>query len=397
VPHPSLTPHISQRGLVLEDLRIVFVPVPKAACTSMMWLLAELAGLERDHFESSPGHEVSPEMTIHDMKQWPSELRLVDWADERLDDVLQSDDWLRFTVVRNPFRRLFSAWQSKVMLAEPQFVGWFADRPWFGRELSSPEDLVSSFRAFLDALGAEPGLVDVNPHWSPQVGLLRKPDEFPFSHVGRAERLPATLEVLRRHVEALGRSVPELGAANVTPVPYVEQLFEEAHLGYLAGAYADDLAAFDYAPLDATLVADPVPESWLETVRPLVPALNELRLRNLRIGGLHRHLTEARADLRQASGRVSELRTELRDTKVRLRRSTKQIEVMKADRAELRELRRKDVQQIDRLRAQHAKARRQAERFRRQLEAMRTSRSWRVTRPLRRVRKLLVTSGNDGR
>ena len=35
------TDHILQRTVVLPELRVLFLPIPKAGCTSMLWLLAE--------------------------------------------------------------------------------------------------------------------------------------------------------------------------------------------------------------------------------------------------------------------------------------------------------------------------------------------------------------------
>ena len=37
--------HVERRTVVLPEQRILFLPMPKAGCTSVLWLLAELAGI----------------------------------------------------------------------------------------------------------------------------------------------------------------------------------------------------------------------------------------------------------------------------------------------------------------------------------------------------------------
>ena len=44
-PGPHFARHVAQRTVVLPQHRVLFLPMPKAGCTSVLWLLAELAGL----------------------------------------------------------------------------------------------------------------------------------------------------------------------------------------------------------------------------------------------------------------------------------------------------------------------------------------------------------------
>ena len=57
---PPFARHVLERTVVLPEQRVLFVPVPKAGCTTVLWRLAALAGLPLDAFERSAMPEVSP-------------------------------------------------------------------------------------------------------------------------------------------------------------------------------------------------------------------------------------------------------------------------------------------------------------------------------------------------
>ena len=58
LPHSQ---HVESRTVVLPDLRVLFLPMPKAGCTTVLWLLAEIAGLPPETFSRSTLPEVSPD------------------------------------------------------------------------------------------------------------------------------------------------------------------------------------------------------------------------------------------------------------------------------------------------------------------------------------------------
>src|SRR5919106_2512596 len=101
--------HVLQRAIVVERVRLLFTPVPKAGCTSLLWSLAELARLQEKQFAESTGREVTRALAIHDLSRWPESFRFGARKPEERDEILNADDWFRFTVVRHPFRRLWSA------------------------------------------------------------------------------------------------------------------------------------------------------------------------------------------------------------------------------------------------------------------------------------------------
>ncbi len=290
--------HFYQRAMVFEDLRVLYTPVPKASCTALLWTLAEAGGLDAERFAGSRGREVTRSLTIHDLSRWPREYRFGSRGPDTLEDVLAGEGWLRLTVVRNPFRRLWSAWQSKLLLAEPQFFEKFAAQPWFPGSIDSAEDIAASFKEFLVSLAEEPDLVHSDVHWAPQLELIGHPN-LAYGHVGKVEHLDATMTLLSEHVfEMTGRKLPKLGEPNRTPLPFADELFDVASVEALSKLYMDDLQAFGYSGPEPSGIGAPLPDSWVSTEEIVLPALVELRARNTIIGELQGHGQRREENLR---------------------------------------------------------------------------------------------------
>ena len=342
--------HVLQRGIVFDNLRILYVPVPKAGCTALLWSLAGLAGLEESTFAHSAGREVSRALTIHDLSRWPESFRFGERSPEDRERLLAADDWLCLTVARHPFRRLWSAWQSKVLLAEPQFIEKYSSQPWFPGPVRSAPDVLKSFREFLDALEHDPDLVHSDVHWAPQIDVIEHP-QVSYDHLGRVEKLDETLDRIREHLRDNEKAVlPDLPRTNVSTLPYADELFTESDIRFLAEIYADDMRVFGYPPPNGEALRDTVPGSWMEAVDATVSALKELRHRNERVGDLHHLLNAKQKDLRAMTRRKQ------REEKLR--------------------------------REEHGRNQRLQERLRKamvQLQHMRNSRTWRYTAPLRKA------------
>jgi hypothetical protein len=273
------TTHVLQRTIVLPEHRVLFLPVPKAGCTSVLWLLAELAGIPAERFARSSLAEVTPALTVHDMGRWTGH-RLADFEGDERERVLREDGWLRFTIVRDPVRRLWSAWETKLLLREPRFVDAFGDQPWFPRLPERPADLVEDFRRFVAALRDE-SAEDV--HWAVQHDLVSR---LPLTHVGRVERFGETLALLREHVS--GRWPGDPQRENRTPVPMPSDAYDEAGAEVLRERYAKDLEAYGYE------VPVPAPDpQWADRVAPLLPLLRGMTQQHARIGQLQQQLRRA--------------------------------------------------------------------------------------------------------
>lgn len=247
--------HGVRRGVVLPRRRIVFIPVPKSGTSSLRWVLADLAGLDREHFRNTtPG--AYAKYAIHDLKLWPEHNRWNSLRPRRRERIGHAEGWLRFSVVRDPWRRLWSAWQSKVLLQARTFPERFDDRPWWPGPPAHPDDVVESFRAFVRAL-ADPDTRPLDAHWLPQAAILAAGP--PLTHVGRTERLDETYEVLAAHA---GLSVADLAVTrrNRTPLAYTAAVYDEASRAIVRDLYRSDLEQFGYPD-------DPGPDTGLEQWR----------------------------------------------------------------------------------------------------------------------------------
>ncbi len=320
------TSHVVQRAIILDRARLFFVPVPKAGCTSVLWSLAEMAGLPVSAFADSEGREVTRALAIHDLGRWPPAFRFGQREPEDRDRVLSEDDWLRFTVVRHPFRRLWSAWQSKILLAEPQFTDRYSSQPWFPGELRSGADVIGAWRDFLTALKEDPELLRADVHWAPQVDVLDYKD-LSYDHIGHVEQLGETLERVRDHLRATaGLDLPEPPRMNESTLPYDDELFDQDDVKRIAEMYEDDMSAFGYEAPDADKIGGDLPESWMATVDALVPAIEELRNRHQRVADLQQILKARRKQLRETDRRLTRQRRLRREEHQRNNRLVKRLQ-----------------------------------------------------------------------
>jgi hypothetical protein len=289
--------HVLERTVVLPAQRVLFLPMPKAACTSLLWTLASVAGLRPERFDASPLPEVSPALTIHDMNLWPDENRLIRYDEAARERLLADPGWLRFSVVRDPGPRLWSGWQSKLLLREPRYVDDFGDAPWFPRIPASPNEVVEDFRAFVAALDAGEG-EDV--HWAVQHDLTQ---QLPLNHVGRVERLHETLDLLHAHVGDLPPDV-EPRRENRSPLAMPPGLYDAAAADALLRRHAADFDAFGYVEQDGAPAPAGAIAAWEAEVQPLLPLLASAVDEHARIGQLHRIAQRRLRRVRSAEQRL---------------------------------------------------------------------------------------------
>src|SRR5690348_12209884 len=143
--------------------RYLYFSVPKAACTSMKTLLHRLEGAPPIRLICGGLDETRREMFIHARENVPLP-SLVDLDDAAQQEVLRSPDFLRMTIVRNPYNRVLSAWR-KVMQCQPgseaQYIAIKGTVPGFGRK-----DLIT-LPEFVTYLETE-DLRCSDAHWSLQ-------------------------------------------------------------------------------------------------------------------------------------------------------------------------------------------------------------------------------------
>jgi Sulfotransferase family len=295
-PHAK---HMLRRTVILPELRVLFLPVPKTACTTVLWLLVDLAGISPERFARSSSAEASPSLTVHDTNLWPPEYRFGAYTEQEREGLLQEPGWLRFSLVRHPATRLWSGWLSKLLLREPRFAETFEDEPWFPGVPSSAEDMVTDFRRFVRGVGAGEAS-DV--HWAVQQQLV---EQLPLTHVGHVEQMDETLDLLRSHVGD-ERWPSEWRDHNRSPLGVPEHAYDSESADVLRRVYADDFAAFEYD--DALPAPGSVPTAaWLEQVEAQLPALRATIDERDRLRQLHRVAQRRQRRLEAAERKVERL------------------------------------------------------------------------------------------
>ncbi len=291
--------HVELRTIVMPGRRIVYVPNLKSGCTSLLWMLARLAGLSERRFQRSPLGAVSRAMTIHTMSAWPQRYRWCELSTEEREAIASDDDWLRFTTLRDPSTRLWSAWQSKLLLREPGFHSRFGEQDWFPRLPEKPQDVVDDFRAFVRALGSSASPYDA--HWAPQSDVLASAP--PLNHVGRLETMGATLAVLRQHV---GPSWDSVAGAdeNKSLLRYDPGLYDEETAEIVNAYYREDFSQFGYQPLNPGGL--PPLEPWTAAAGGLMNSVAALCHCHERIEDLHKQAKRGARD----KERLQELKAE---------------------------------------------------------------------------------------
>jgi Sulfotransferase family len=281
--------HVMLTTVVFDDLRLAYVPAPKAASTTILAALAEVAGLRSEDRVGSRKLEVTRALTVHDGSIWSSAHRLTGREPAELERILRSDEWFRFTVVREPARRIWSAWVSKVLVRNPRFVLMF-DEDLFTAPPASAKDVVESFRRFVSALPDRPEWSD--SHWSSQADLVGVTD-ITYSHVGRVEALGRTVAEVGEYMRLRGGALPTLGAGNRSYLPFSPGLLDRAAHEACIRLTARDCEIFGYEPVPYE--AGEPDDRWYAAVEANIPAIQALIEQNERFLDVWRMLPDRKA------------------------------------------------------------------------------------------------------
>ena len=185
---------------VVAEAKVLYVQVFKAACSTMLWSLAQMAGKGPEDLAFSTDLHVARELTIHDLSIHP--VPTIDRVSPELrHEALTSPEWMRLGIVRDPYSRLYSGWESRRLLLH--------DGPW--TDYPQPDlvvvdgqlDLGTSFRAFVESMMEHRWVWQGDYHFAQQIYQLAL-DHIDFTDIATTSDLP---RVFRSLSERSGRLV----------------------------------------------------------------------------------------------------------------------------------------------------------------------------------------------
>jgi hypothetical protein len=247
-------PGAVHRSYVVPEHRIMFNALNKNACTSLKWMIAAIAGEDLSRFSSGLTTLPTNAEAVHNRWQWKVSPTLDKLDPEIRAGIHPDNGWFIFAVVRDPRTRLFSAWQNKLLTANPGYARW-AKEDWYPRQPADVDTMVADFTRFVDFLEREPQHeLRLDPHFRDQADLL-VPSAVQYSQVydiSEMRQLRADLEV---HLAATGWSgelyVPR---SNTSPLWPNGRLFVDGVREQVERIYAADFELFgdrwDFASID---------------------------------------------------------------------------------------------------------------------------------------------------
>jgi hypothetical protein len=296
-----------RRLFILPQWRLAYVSVPKNACTSLKWLVAELAGEDLDALRTGGlGYSATRAGQIHDRKQWQRAPRVKDVDPEVRREISPENGWFVFGVVRDPRVRMFSAWQDKYLLRSPGY--WQSWEDGQGPPVPrTPEDIIGSFRDFVLAIaeGRDTEAMQ-DGHFLTQVHLLNE-HLVPFSRLYDMSELGLLTDHLDEHLRANGHDGDlTLARSNKSPFAPCGPVFAGGVREAIESIYAEDFARFgDRWDFSATAAKDvPWGASDFSHAHSII-SVNE------RVADLVRAARAERREKERLEQQVAELREQL--------------------------------------------------------------------------------------
>jgi hypothetical protein len=312
----QLPPH-KTATYVLPRWKVVYVSVPKAACTSIKWLIADIQGEEPNRFHRSLTREVARATTIHRRLSWRHTPMLHRLPEGDLAAVSPDGGWFVFAVVRHPSARIWSAWQSKFLLQEPRWVEQFGAEPWFPRIPHSTTDVVEDFQRFVRSIAETPEqAVMRDRHLWPQTRLLT-PERTPYTRIYKTADIPELLDDLAAHMRGQGWSGElRLSSSNEAPLRPLRLMFTPEVLAGIGVVHGEDFERFGYESVepDAYEPSETYADSTLREVARLVE-------RNERIGDLAMRAQRLNGARKEQQKQIRKLRHQLRKHRAAASRS----------------------------------------------------------------------------
>jgi len=286
-------------ALVAEPLNVLYLPTPKAACTTLKLLLAEAAGTHHPAMADRLAiMHVSRAQTIHHPAVHGL-TRFVDLPSRNQREILGSSDWLRIASLRDPVSRAYSAWENRVFMRAhrrtKEIIALAHDV-----STNGSLDIAASFAHFAQVLAANESTFMVDHHFWPQSRVVQT-DHVQFTSLVRVDQ-PGEIDGFARLLsERSGKSLTPLRLNEGLGVS-VNRVCDRATAEHVMTVYRDDYEQFGFGRRE-----------WSASVEPLLLTDTELRLVAAYRNVFERGISVAREAQRRTGARygVSQMRRAL--------------------------------------------------------------------------------------
>lgn len=275
---------LTWNSCVSQERKLFYVATPKVACTSLKWWFAELEGVAEAIRNLKTSSETDPELVIHDSMRIAAP-QLCLQSPEQLQEI-KNGDFFSFALVRNPYKRLFSAWQSKILLREPYQIEPYLGQAFVEYPVETMGDVAAAFECFLEYLNTYEADDFKDWHWAPQRDLL-KPQMFPYTVVSKIEDTSELNDALRAHLGGAYVNPFTTSRANESLIPYLPEFISARSKALIERLYAKDFEAYGYS-----LDLPPAKEQFSQEHLTLaLKGIELLRGRHLRISEMRQHFS----------------------------------------------------------------------------------------------------------
>jgi hypothetical protein len=320
---------------VIPPYRLMFVSVAKNACTSMKWVMAELADEDLSAFTLGLLPFISPDHAVHVRSRFKKTLRVDQLDPDTRAEIHPDNGWFIFSIVRDPRSRLFSAWQDKLLLQDAVYLQHNA-HPWYPQFSTDPAIITAEFARFVDAMSSQPQLpLHRDRHFNSQTNLLHL-DAVPYSKIYPIEQLSQLRADLTEHLQRQGwEGTLTFRRTNDTPLRANASAFAGDVRSKIEKLYAADFENFghlwNYAKIEQTA-------EWSTA------ALQELELRlafGRRLGEVRQIAMTYRRRNRRMNKRVAKLERDVKQLRRRAKSGSAKSAVAKPRGSVLRRLARR--------------------------------------------------------
>jgi hypothetical protein len=296
---PDQRPRLRKNSTyVLPQWKLVYVSNPKAACTSIKWMLADLQGMDENLIYATLRQETTRSTTIHQHRSlwYPSTPLLRDLSPDELAEVTPENGWFVFSMTRHPSIRLWSAWQSKLLLREPRYMSAYAGEPWMPRPPESTDMVLEDWERFVRAVEATPNMpIMVDQHFRAQSVVLSV-GRTPYDRLYETSEFATMCADVRAHLERQGWT-GELSnrRSNETPLPPLERAFPAHVQATIAKVFKADFKKLGYdSPLPRKLRTDDYSADLLAAASMIAERADRIRDLSAQAMGLKQELIRAR-------------------------------------------------------------------------------------------------------